>query len=233
MELQELNSKRDGEALFALYHEGNFDAGLLAAKLVFNDAYKLTPPEGMTKKEAKDKLKKDAQSCVITGADNNHLECLIEAADMHFSGRVTPGPFGSSVVLAQYKHAKKWYLLILERDEIDSELRCLANLRLGLLTKLIGGKDNTDWQEMIGYFKAAQEIAVKGSELAISSLAFHYFDNKEYAAAIPLLESIYREVPYAALILALCYKNGLGLDVNNEKAQELNDFWSTEIGKAK
>lgn len=233
MDLQELFSKRKGEELFALYDEGDFDAGLLAAKLVFNDAYKAPIPEGMKKKEAKDKLKKDAETCVVVGAENNHLDCLIEAGDMHFSTRVTPGPFGSTVIFANYKQAKIWYLSLLERDDIDAELRCLANFRIGLLTNLIGGNDNTDWQEVIKYWHAAQESAVKGSELAISALGMHYYEIKNYDAAVPLLESIYLEAPYTALTLALCYKNGLGVEVNLDKSKELNDFWAEKIGKAK
>ncbi|MEW6996250.1 tetratricopeptide repeat protein [Colwelliaceae bacterium BS250] len=222
METENVYAKKNGKDLFEMYQNGDFEAGYWFARLVFNAKYKPNLIDGISKKELNEKTKKDAEDCIIAGAEACNFNCMHEAADMYFTGRREPGTFGSTIFNAQYAKSKTWYLKLLELSSIDNEKKGLATFRLGMLSFMM--EDGTV-EESVDFWNKARGISSEYSKHAIARLATHYYEIKDYDKAVPLLESIYKQKPYSAILLSQCYRNGYGVDVNLIKSAELTEFW--------
>lgn len=213
----------DGKSLYQLYLDGDFDAGYYFSQLVFDAQYTPDDVAGVTKKLLREQARIDAENCVIAGAEANNVLCLIEVSDMYFKGRREPGSFGSKIFNAQYDKSNDWYQKLLETTGIDDEIKGLAIFRLGMLCKL---RADGDKHASVPYWEAASKIDCEYQKHAIGALAFYYYDEKNYAVAVPLLESIYEKKPYLAMLLALCYEHGYGVDIDMKKNKELIVFWN-------
>jgi len=216
----ELYSKMKGVELFELHESGDLDASYWFAKLVFEG--KAAPEEGITKKEQRGLARIGSESAITNAADSGHYPSMVEAADMYFSGRREPGQFGSAIFCAQYQKSKEWYLKLLGHPDSSEEFKSLATFRLGMLSYM---STNTVTDEVLALWEEASKSPFEGGIFAISRIAQHYYDKKDYVKSVPLLESIYEKRPYSAILLALCFKYGYGVDVDLKRHDELIAYW--------
>lgn len=233
MDIAELSKQKNGKALLRLSEKGNYEAGLEFAKLVFNGKYSGEALDengkAITKKDAKNKVKTDAEKCVLRGAEAGILTCIEEAADMYFLGRREPGQFGSTVVNCNFKKSLEFHENLLNHKDVNNNILSLAHFRLGILNNLMSvPKEKKGWDKALNHWEKAKALTGIGSTLATASIAqYYYYEEKNYGIAIPLLESIYNISPYSALLLALAYRDGNGVEKSEDKFNELYNLWDT------
>lgn len=227
MENNALFQAKSGQKLYNKFSEGDLEAGYFFGQLVLKRGYKIEPIDGLSKKELKAKGIEDAERAIVKSAESNHLPSMIDAADMYFSGRIEAGAFASRLLIPKYPKSTQWYLALLHH-EIDNDTRALALFRLGLIAYMT---ENTVSDDTLLYWDKASKIPSESANHALALIAQYHYDQKDYQTAVPLLEAIYPVKPYSAILLALCYKNGYGVESNPEKHDELMLFWETETDK--
>lgn len=227
MENSTLFKEKNGQELYNKSLEGDAEAGYLFGQLVLKNNYIIDPIDDLKKKELKVKGAKDAEEAIVKAAEANHLPSMIDAADMYFSGRIESGSFPSRLLLPKYKNSSHWYAQLLTQD-IDDETRALALFRLGLIAYMI---EYAVSSSTLDYWTQASLLPSVSANHALAHIAQYHYDKKDYVVAVPLLENIYQEKPYSAILLAMCYKNGYGVDIDIKKHDELMLFWKTETDK--
>ncbi len=233
MNIADLSKQKNGKVLLSISEEGNYEAGLEFAKLVFNGKYSGEAldenGEVVTKKDAKNKAKIDAEKCVLRGAEAGILACIEEAADMYFLGRREPGQFGGTIVNCDFKKSVEFHENLLNHEDVNNNILSFAHFRLGILNNLITvPKEKKDWDKSLNHWEKAKALSGLGSTLATASIAqYYYYEEKNYGIAIPLLESIFNSSPYSALLLALAYRDANGVKKSEDKYNELYTLWDT------
>jgi TPR repeat protein len=211
-----------GADLFKMYQSGNLDAGYWFALLVFEGKFKADPVEGLTKKEQRGMARSDSETAIVLVANSGNYLAMVEVADMYFSGRREPGPFGSVVLSAQYDLSKEWYLKLLEHPSSSAEFISICYFRVGLLSYMVEGEVS---QDILKYWADARKTPSVGADFATVKIAEYFYKAKDYIKAIPLLESVYSRLPYSAVLLSVCFERGYGVEINMRKSEELMKFW--------
>ena len=209
----------------ALAVEGDHEAGLAFAELVFDGKYGGDEAAVKTKKEAKDIARKSAFEFVKAASDAEHLDGMIRWASVKFHGVREPGPHGSQLAGALYGESEELYKRLFEHPSCPSNRQ--AEFLIGQAQSIDFKSRYKGLDRQAEVFELLQKaLKVDGnSKLADFILAGIHWDKGEYEKAVIHAKSCCDAYPFAALILQKASRNGLGVDKDESQAQSYYAFW--------
>jgi len=236
--VEESVGRRDGAALKAMAQDGNAEAAIAFADLVFGAKYGGDLTIHKTKKAAKDEAREDAPRLVVQAGEAGSHAALEKAADMYFMSVWEPGNFGSLILPASYKIAMGFYQRLIEAEGLSDEQKALYHCRLGLCYFFRNRvKDSTDpehRQMVIDSWEAARQFPeTESAKTATHCLSDLYHREGRYKESFDLAESIADTRPWAQMTLALAYKHGRGVDQDMDKFQRHYQAFLTMSGSKK
>lgn len=224
-DISELIRKKDGKSLKAMALEGDAEAAIAFADLVFDAKYAGDTDAVKTKKDAKKFAQEDAFDLIEKAASDGDINAKIKWAETNFHGVREPGNFGSRLRGADYQLAESLYQEILESDDCPSDRRgeFLAHQAQSILFRA-GVKKNGREQEGIDLLEKA--LGESDSQPLVNYiLQSIYWDRKEYAKAVECAEACKEDHKFAALTLKKAYEKGLGVEKDLDKSREYYQFW--------
>lgn len=224
-DIEELAQKKDGGSLKALAQEGNAEAAIAFADLVFEANYEGDTKVVKTKKEAKDIAREDAFTLLEQAAKAGSMPAMIRWANVNFHGVREPGNFGSRLKGSSYGLAETLYQEILAHPECPSDRRgeLLARQAQSIAFKShIKGLDRES--EVLDLLYRALE---ESDSLTLTQYILTEFlwKNADYEEAVKQADACYKDYPFAALTLQNAYKLGLGVEQDLNKAGQYYQFW--------
>lgn len=149
---------------------------------------------------------------------------MLMAAELYRNGGLIPGEKARDpvnvVFNAEYKTALKWHELLLERDDLEPELRGELHAHAGRLAmSLHKFKNEFDINIGLTHLKSSTAFDGQGAMIGCSLYGRYLYDQKDYEQAIPLLERASETIPAAAGLMATIYEKGLGVKSDKEKAE--------------
>lgn len=222
--VEALVGRRDGAALKVLAQGGDADAAIAFADLVFDARYSGDLELHKTKKAAKDEAREDATRQVVQAAEAGSRAAMEKAADMYFMSVWEPGSFGSLILPASYKIAMGFYEKLIDLpDSTDAQMAHYC-FRLGrcyqFRNQIKDRKSPEDVERVTSMFKRAREYpGTKEFVQATHCLSDLYWGQGKHEESVALASEILEDAPWAHMTVHLAYKQGLGVEQNDEKAQ--------------
>lgn len=231
-EIQDLKIKKDGMALKALAEEGDLDAGLAFAELVFDAKYAgdeaAIKAKKVTKKDEKEKARLEAFAFIEAAAESDHLPGLVFKAETKFSGVREPGPHGSQLAGAFYGEAESLFAQLLARSDCPEDRRgefLIKQAQSIDFKARIKGLDRRE--EVLDLLKQALEQK-DSKELAHYILSGLYWNAGQHKEGVEHALNCYKAHPFAALTLQKAHEKGLGVEQDDGKAATYYQFWFAE-----
>lgn len=223
--ISDLVKKKDGAGLKALVEQGDHEAAIAFAGLVFDGIYAGDTSAGGTKKDAKDLARSDAFEFVEKAAADQHFDAMVLWADVNFSGVREPGQFGSNLRGAYYGEAETCYQNLLDHPDCPEDRRSEFLTRkaqaIEFKSRIKGIDRNAEIDEILNE-------AVTGdhpSALAHFILSGRRWKQKSYESAVEHASQACQDFPYAHLTLRDAFRDGLGVAADEGKANEHHKAW--------
>lgn len=236
-DVQALVVKKDGMTLKSMAEEGNHEAGLAFAELVFDAKYvgdeAAIKAKTVTKKDEKDKARKDAFAFLEAGAESGYLPAIIRKAETKFRGIREPGPHGSQLTGAFYSEAEELYRDLLENPECPEDRRGEFLIHqaqaIDFKSRYKGIDRSSEVLDLLH-----QALKEKDSQnLAHYILSGIYWKEGEHRKALEHAYACFKEYPFAALILQKAHEKGLGVEPDADQASKYYQFWFEQTGPKK
>lgn len=218
-------SKKDivqkGDSLLEEALAGDLNSAYEYMVMVYNGEYSGNAERSGSKAAAVREIGKYSEMFLLQAAEAGHKEAMIKAAEIYRVGARIPGYPVTILFEANYKTALMWHEKVLERDDIDPEKAGELHSHAGRLAwDLHKGKGEFDINIAIEHLKAAVSHEGEGALIGCSIYGRYLHQQKEYEAALPLLERAAPSILAAAGLAASMHEKGQGTAVNPEKALE-------------
>ena len=211
--IEALLQSKDGPALKKRAREGDNEARVGFADLVFYRGYQGTRKLLGTKKAAREQAFDDALRFINEAVDDGHFRALRLRADINLHH------------IKDFQSAEQDYAALLSHPQCPDKDRGEFLVRLGqAMLYQDQTKGHNRKEKALAHLRQALEYE-HHQAMARHILAGVLWKDGAYEEAVSHAKSCYEDYPWAAMILHMAYKKGHGVEADTDLAAWYYDYW--------